>query len=267
MQLKRYSSSTISSYSNFMLQFVNRFNYTEKNLIKLSNKEIIRSCITLIQEKKYSHSSQKQFLGSIKKIYSECFRRSIDLSVIYPSRSPRELPDILSLNEVKCLLYETKNLKHKAILTTIYGLGLRISELINLKITDIDSDRMVVFIRQAKGKKDRTIMLSDNLLKLLRDYFLKYNPKIYLFEGQKSPQYSASSIRKILMKSIEKTGITKKVKVHTLRHSFATHLLENGTDVRIIQKLLGHNNLNTTMIYTHVANSTISKIKSPLDLL
>jgi len=177
------------------------------------------------------------------------------------------LPDIFSLNEVKTLLNETKNLKHKAILATIYGLGLRISELIHLKISDIDSDRMVVFIRQAKGKKDRTVMLPENLLKLLRNYFLKYNPKTYLFQGQSSPQYSASSIRKILRKSVEKTGITKKVKVHTLRHSFATHLLENGTDVRIIQKLLGHNNLNTAMIYTQVANSTISKVKSPLDLL
>ena len=143
-----------------MLQFVNLFNYTEKNLIQLSNKQIIKSCITLIQEKKHSHSSQKQFLGSIKKFHSECFRRDIDLSVIYPS-----------------------------------------------------------------------------------------------------------SIRKILIKSIKKTGITKKVKVHTLRHSFATHLLENGTDVRIIQKLLGHNNLNTTMLYTQVANTTISRVKSPLDLL
>jgi site-specific recombinase XerD len=250
-----------------MLQFVNRFNYTEKNLIQLTNKQIIKSCITLIQEKKYSHSSQKQFLGSIKKFYSECFRRDIDLSVIYPSRSPRTLPDILSLNEVKVLLNETKNMKHKAILTTIYGLGLRISELINLKITDIDSDRMIVSIRQAKGKKDRNVMLPDNLLKLLRTYFLEYNPKIYLFEGQNLSRYSASSIRKILIKSIKKTGITKKVKVHTLRHSFATHLLENGTDVRIIQKLLGHNNLNTTMLYTQVANTTISRVKSPLDLL
>ena len=158
-------------------------------------------------------------------------------------------------------------MKHKAILTIIYGLGLRISELINLKITDIDSDRMIVSIRQAKGKKDRNVMLPDNLLKLLRTYFLEYNPKIYLFEGQNLSRYSASSIRKILIKSIKKTGITKKVKVHTLRHSFATHLLENGTDVRIIQKLLGHNNLNTTMLYTQVANTTISKVKSPLDLL
>ncbi len=250
-----------------MHQFANRFNFTKKEFIEISNKQIIRSCITLIQEKKYSYSSQKQFLGAIKKAYLECFRRRIDVSVIYPSRSPRELPDILSLDEVKNLLNGTKNLKHKAILATIYGLGLRISELIHLQVKDIDSDRMVVFIRQAKGKKDRTVMLPENLLKLLRNYFLEYNPNSYLFEGQKSPHYSASSVRKILRKSIEKMGITKKVKVHTLRHSFATHLLENGTDVRIIQKLLGHSSLNTTMMYTQVANSTISKVKSPLDLL
>jgi len=236
-------------------------------MIDLSEKEIIRSCINLIKEKKYSYSSQKQLLGAIKKFYLECLRRDINLKVIYPSRSPSELPDILSKQEIKALLKATKNIKHKAILATIYGLGLRISELINLKVADIDSERMLVSINQAKGKKDRVVMLPQNLLKLLRTYFQDYSPKEYLFEGQNAPQYSPSSIRKVLHKAVAKVGITKKVKVHTLRHSFATHLLENGTDVRIIQKLLGHNNLNTTMIYTQVANSALTQVKSPLDSL
>ena len=152
-------------------------------------------------------------------------------------------------------------------MATIYGLGLRISELINLRVNDIDSDRMLVHIYNSKGKKDRIIMLPVNLLTLLRSYFKVYKPKQYLFEGQKNSTYSPSSIRKVLKASLAKAQIKKPTTVHTLRHTFATHLLENGTDVRIIQKLLGHKSIKTTLLYTQVAQSTIQNVQSPIDLL
>jgi site-specific recombinase XerD len=149
----------------------------------------------------------------------------------------------------------------------LYSGGLRLSEVINLKITDIDSNLMAITIRQAKGKKDRQVMLSEKFLLCLREYYSKYKPSYYLFEGQNNIQYSGRSIQQIVKESAIKTGINKKVSPHILRHSFATHLLENGTDIRYIQELLGHNHLKTTEIYTHISDVAKNKIKSPLDRL
>lgn len=165
------------------------------------------------------------------------------------------------------MLKATQNIKHKAILTTIYSLGLRVGELINLKIIDIDGDRNLVTVRKGKGYKDRIIMLSPVLKKLLRMYFKKYRPTEYLFEGKIGGKYSTSSVRKILGKSTKIANINKEVVPHSLRHSFATHLLENGTDIRVIQILLGHNSIKTTQIYTKVSNTLIHQVKSPLDFL
>jgi len=159
----------------------------------------------------------------------------------------------------------TTNLKHKCILMLIYSAGLRRSELLNLLPTDIDSARMVIRINGAKGKKDRISLLSDNLLQLLRQYYKEYHPKKYLFEGKSGGKYSASSVENILKKSARKAGITKVVTLHMLRHSFATHLLEQGTDLRYIQELLGHESSKTTEIYTHVSKKAIDKIKNPID--
>ncbi len=161
----------------------------------------------------------------------------------------------------------TENLKHKAILMTIYSAGLRISEAINLKIKDIDSQRMQIRVEQGKGKKDRYTLLGTKTLEILRKYFLQYKPKVWLFEGANGEQYSASSIKSILRKSVNKVGLRKHITVHTLRHSFATHLLENGTDLRYIQNLLGHESSKTTEIYTHITTKGFDQIKSPLDKL
>ncbi|WP_233702685.1 tyrosine-type recombinase/integrase [Hyunsoonleella flava] len=157
------------------------------------------------------------------------------------------------------------NLKHKTLLSLIYSAGLRIGEATNIKIKDIDSKRMLIHIKNAKGKKDRYTLLSSSFLELLRDYYKTYKPENYLFEGHNKQQYSSSSAQKILKNAAKKIGLKKRITLHTLRHSFATHLLENGTDIRYIQELLGHNSPKTTMIYTHVSETTIRKIKNPFD--
>ncbi|MFD1615807.1 tyrosine-type recombinase/integrase [Gelatiniphilus marinus] len=268
LELKRYSKSTIDSYLNFLNIFVRFLNIESKNLEKLEDRDVIATLIEIIKSKQYGISSQKQLIGAINLFFKELFKRQIDFSIIYPTRKEHFLPYILSKTEIKLMLEQTENIKHKAILATIYGLGLRISEAVNLKVNNIDSQRMLVHIHNAKGKKDRVVMLPESLLVLLRLYFKAYKPNVYLFEGQqKSASYSASSIRKILKTALSKSRINKPVKVHTLRHSFATHLLENGTDIRIIQKLLGHRNINTTLVYTQVAQSAIQNVKSPLDTL
>jgi integrase/recombinase XerD len=180
-------------------------------------------------------------------------------------KRPNSLPNILTVDEIRKIINSITNLKHCAIISTIYSCGLRISEAVNLKINDIDSSAMTVKIVNAKGRNDRIIMLSEKLLSLLREYFKEYKPKIYLFEGQKGEQYSTRSIQQIFNNAVKKVGIKKKVTVHSLRHSFASHLLDNGTDIRFIQELLGHKHLSTTQIYTHINPASVKKIKSPFD--
>ena len=182
-----------------------------------------------------------------------------------PKRA-KVLPNVLSKEEVKKILEANSNLKHKAMLSMIYSCGLRRSELLNLKFSDIDSKRNIVIIRQSKGRKDRITPLSAKILDLLRGYYKEYSPKTYLFEGQeKNTQYSARSLEEVLKKSVRLASINKPVTLHWLRHSYATHLLESGTDLRYIQELLGHNSSKTTEIYTHVSTKNIQQIKSPFD--
>jgi site-specific recombinase XerD len=175
------------------------------------------------------------------------------------------LPIVLSEDEVKSMINNLENIKHKCVIMMIYSGGLRISELINLKITDIDSKRMQVFIKNAKGKKDRYTLLSSKALAFLREYFLIYKPKNWLFEGMNKEKYSERSIQNIFKRALKASRINKVATVHTLRHSFAIHLLENGTDLRYIQALLGHSSAKTTQIYTHVSTRAISEIVNPLD--
>ena len=180
----------------------------------------------------------------------------------------KTLPSVLSTQEVIDILKQTENIKHKAILMTIYSAGLRISESINLKFKDIDSDRMQIRVEQGKGKVDRYSLLSVRTLMILREYYKQYRPTVWLFEGvKKGEQYSTRSIQQIFQDAVHKAGITKDVSVHTLRHSFATHLLENGTDLRYIQSLLGHANSKITEIYTHITTKGFDQIKSPMDTL
>ncbi len=178
----------------------------------------------------------------------------------------KSLPLVLSKEEVIDLIRHTQNLKHRALITMIYSAGLRISELLNLKISDIDVDRRQLIVRQGKGRKDRMIVLADSFLPLFNNYYLTYQPKEFFIEGEAGKKYSAESVRAIIRRGCKRAGIKKRVTPHTLRHSYATHLLESGVDLRYIQELLGHSRPETTMIYTHVSRKDLLQIRSPLDI-
>lgn len=182
-------------------------------------------------------------------------------------KKPFKLPSVLAEEEVMALINGIENLKHRTMVMAGYSAGLRVSEIIGLKIQNIDSKRMIIHIQGAKGKKDRMVPLSKKLLETLRVYYIEYKPKEFLFEGQFGGAYSARSVQLIMSAAKNKVGIHKKGNVHMLRHSYATHLMEAGTDLRIIQELLGHNSIGTTMLYTHVSKKEIGKIESPLDKL
>ena len=175
------------------------------------------------------------------------------------------LPKVISVEDIKKLFEVTTNLKHHTMLKLCYGMGLRVSEIVNLKVTDVDSKNMQVFIERAKGKKDRYDNLPKSVLVPLRTYYIEYKPKKYLFEGQYGEQYSIRSAQQVFKNALEKAKINKVTDIHGLRHSFATHLMEYGTDTKFIQELMGHADIKTTMRYLHVSNQSIKKIISPLD--
>lgn len=265
LEIKRYSLNTITVYLSFLKLFYYANNKEDISLLK--NNEIVSLAFHIVNKKQYAAASHKQFISALKLYYKEMHNRLVNFDSIKPRNRPKSNPIVLSKQEIKKILHVTHNLKHRAILTTIYSLGLRVGEAINLKIVDIDGDRNLVTIKKGKGYKDRAVMLSPVLKKLLRDYFIKFRPKEYLFEGANGGKYSTSSIRKILANSTKKAKIKKAVVPHSLRHSFATHLLENGTDIRVIQVLLGHNSIKTTQLYTKVSTTLIHQVKSPLDFL
>lgn len=260
---KRYSLNTQKIYCNYFKDFVLYFK--SENLENITTKQINAYILELIKAKNISSSQQNQRINAIKFFYEKILGKNKQYYDIYRPNQEKKLPKVLSKNEVKQLLNSCDNIKHRCILLLIYSAGLRRSELIDLKITDIDSSRMVININNAKGKKDRISLLSENALHLLRQYYKEYKPEKYLFEGTKGDKYSPTSIANILKNSAQKAGIHKRVTPHMLRHSFATHLLEQGTDLRYIQELLGHNSSKTTEIYTHVSKNAIDKIRNPAD--
>lgn len=221
----------------------------------------------LVNERRVSTSYQNQSINAIKFYYERVCGGSRKIYLIDRPREETYLPEVLSEEEVKAILDATENLKHKALLMTIYSAGLRVSEATNLKIKDIDSQRMQIRVEQGKGKKDRYTLLGKKTLEILRKYVKEYKPLNFLFEGTKGESYSPRSIQMILKNSVRKVGISKHVSVHTLRHSFATHLLEAGTDLRYIQSLLGHESSKTTEIYTHITKKGFDQIINPLDRL
>ena len=264
--VKRYSENTIVIYKEQIGRFFSYFPKTDP--YELTDENVKEYVLFLLKSKKISLSYQKQVICSIKFYFEKILRRETKSYYFeIPKSKEQKLPVVLSKNEVKKIINCTNNLKHKAILSTIYSAGLRLSEVVNLKIADIDSERKLIYIRGGKGKKDRATILSVELLRILRNYFREYKPKVWLFEGIKGDQYSKKSVQKIFHQSLEKSKIDKKVSVHSLRHSFATHLLEQGEDLRYIQKILGHKSSKTTEIYTHITKRGFSKIKSPFDNL
>ncbi|MDF2834116.1 site-specific tyrosine recombinase/integron integrase [Chryseobacterium indoltheticum] len=264
LEIARYSESTIKTYISTLTSF---FKSIDGIAIEEVNETIVEKYLYHeIREKNISQSFQKHILGSIKLFYEIMFSRKFSLSHLYPKRVEHQLPKYLNKEEILKMIELTENLKHKSMISLLYGCGLRVSELINLKITDIDSKSGRISIIQAKGKKDRYVMLPKSVLPLLKEYFEKYFPQTYLFEGGNNEKYSPRSVQQVVKKAALKAKIQKLVTPHILRHSFATHLIENGTDIIYIQELLGHNSVMTTQIYTHITDLTIRKIQSPLDI-
>ncbi len=261
---KRYSQSTIQTYTFFIADFINF--HTKIPLKELSNRAVELFIETVFMERNYSVSSQRQFISALK-IFTVFYPQTKihNLSLERPKKS-RILPSVLSQEEVLRIIQYTQNIKHRAILTLLYSCGLRIGELINLKLIDFHIDRKQLIVKKGKGRKDRYVSLADSFLPLLSNYYHSYKPTIYFVEGQNGGKYSAESIRSFLRKSCKKAGIRKPVTPHTLRHSYATHLLENGVDLRYIQTLLGHSKPETTMIYTHVQRKDLMEIQNPLDV-
>lgn len=265
LQVKRYSTSSIETYVNAFRQFLTHFINADVDL--LNKKQIEHYINFMVTDRKISVSYQKQLVAAIKFWYQDVLGKKMQLDYLYPDRGEFKIPVVFSQAEVKLILKNSENLKHKAILATVYSCGLRVSELTNLKITDIDSNTMIVTIRQSKGNRDRVVVLAEKLLVFLRDYFKEYKPKDYLFEGRANGRYSERSVQQILKQILTKLKINKQGSVHSLRHSYATHLIEQGTDVRFVKDLLGHKSIKTTLIYTHLTDPAKRKIKSPLDNL
>jgi site-specific recombinase XerD len=248
-----YSEKTITNYLFHINQFLNNSNVSPT---RLQSKDFQ----SYLDNYKFSSTSQQnQIINSIRFLYKFGLNKKYDKVSFKRPKSEKKLPRVIDGDCIKERLSKIENLKHKSILTLTYSVGLRVSEVVNLKIDDIDSKRMLIHIKNAKGRKDRIVPLSPNVLNLLREYFKEYRPSEYLFNGQFSSQYSIGSCQKIYKKYIENDG-----HIHTLRHSCATNLLEKGTDLKLIQKILGHSSVKTTEIYTHVSNQLLSKIELPV---
>ena len=249
-----YSPRTSDNYLSHIKSF----------LVSLGDKQIIHcnsfDFQSYLNNYKFSSvSQQNQIINAIRFLYKEVLNKKYDKVNFKRPKSERKLPRVIDGGFIKDKLSKIENLKHKAILTLTYSVGLRVSEIVNLKIVDIDSKRMLIYIKNAKGRKDRIVPLSQTVLVLLRIYYLEYKPLDYLFNGQNSTRYSIGSCQKIYKKYIDQES-----SIHTLRHSSFTNLLESGTDLRIIQKIAGHSSSKTTEIYTHVSNHLLSKVKLPI---
>ncbi|MBI2271773.1 MAG: site-specific integrase [Bacteroidetes bacterium] len=265
MRSKRYSESTIGTYSDALKTFL-KF-YSNKTISEITNEDVIEFNNKYILTNNLSASFQNQVVNAIKLFFSEIEKNVLDIKNIHRPKKPFTLPDVLSLNEVEKMLNSLDNIKHKTMLALIYSGGLRRSELLNMQINDVDSKRMIITIRGAKGNKDRIVPLAETILEMLRKYYPEYKPKKYLFEGQKGEKYTETSLAEVFHKAKRLAKINKSVSLHTLRHSYATHLLEGGTNLRYIQELLGHKNPKTTQIYTHVSSEGLGKVTSPLEKL
>lgn len=263
LKLLRYSEYTLRNYSSAFREYLNYFR--GKPIDSLSQDQIEKYLLYLIENRHVSASYQNISINAIKFYYEKVLGNDrITVDIKRPVRE-NMLPEVLTEDEVERLINCTENTKHRCILMTLYSAGLRLGEVVKLKIADIDSKRKLIIVRGGKGKKDRYTLLSENLLRMLKKYYIKEKPKDWLFEGTLGGQYSMQSIQHIMADAVKRAGIRKHATVHTLRHSFATHLLENGTDLRYIQSILGHNSIKTTQIYTHITSKGIQGIMNPLD--
>ena len=239
-----------------------------KKSSEINSDDMVRYVTEYIIPRGLSYTFQNQVISATKLFFTHFYKVKLNVETFKRPRRQHKLPNVLSKEEIKSILQAPSNLKHRTMLSIIYACGLRRSELLNLKPGDIDRQRGVLLIRQSKGKKDRITPISDKIIKLLEEYWISYRTVNWLFEGQaKGSRYSEKSLESVLKQSLMKAGIKKPVTLHWLRHSYATHLLESGTDLRFIQELLGHSSSRTTEIYTHVSTKSLQNIKSPYESL
>ena len=266
MVSKRYSESTIKVYCECLKLFF-RF-FQEKKIEEIGNADLVDFNNRYILDNGYSAALQNQVVNALKLFYSRLEGMRLQVGQLERPRRSHPLPNVLSKDEVSAILFCLQNQKHRTMLSLIYACGLRRGELLNLKAQQVDSKRHLLIILNGKGNKDRVVPISEKLILLLREYYKLYKPVKWLFEGQTpGEQYSESSLQEVLKGALRKAKIRKPVTLHWLRHSYATHLLEAGTDLRYIQELLGHKSSKTTEIYTHVSEKSLLKIASPFDNL
>lgn len=258
MRRRSFSENSIKTYYSNLVLFLSK---QKKDHPKNINEQDIRDYLASFKEQ----NTQRSHHSAIKLFYEICINQKDKFKYLPYAKKSNKLPIVLSPDEVQRMFNECTNLKHRAIFALLYACGLRVSEVINLQIKDVDSSRMVIKILQAKGKKDRQVMLPQSLLDLLRVYFKEYKPEVYLFNGQNSPQYSSRSINEFLKQIAHKAGVeNKRIYAHLIRHCTFTHMLENGVDLTIIQKVAGHSSIKTTQGYTHISSSLITRTYSPI---
>lgn len=266
MLLRGYSRKTIKSYFSWVRSLVD-FS-SPKHPRDLQNEDIRVYFVHLIKDKRLAYSTVNQAFNAIRFLYVDIYKKEFVIESIPRQKKGKSLPVPLTHEEIKRIIDVTVNIKHKAVLMVSYSGGLRLSEVVNLTPADIDGQRKFIFVRSGKGRKDRYTLISDAALDILRVYYKAYKPVKWLFEGKKrGKKYSTRSVEKIVEKASEKAGIIKRVSHHTLRHSFATHLLQSGVGLPHIKELLGHEHLKTTEIYTHVTSTDLMAIRNPLDMI
>lgn len=259
LKLKNYSDNTISNYCSQVKLFLEYFNKVATKPSEISEKQI-KDWLLLSN----SINGRKQRISAVKLFYKYTGKQPLKFKHIEYPRSEKKLPIVLSQDEVQKMFDVCENIKHKVILALLYSCGLRVSELIKLKWSNIDRSRMIINVIGGKGNKDRQVMLDDSLIPLLEKYWIEYKTKTYILSGQFSEQYSSTSVNQVMKQLATKAKINKRVYAHLMRHNCFTHMVENGTDINLIQKLAGHNNVKTTLLYTQISDSIISKIPSPI---
>lgn len=265
LKLRGYRPATIKAYLRVVRSFVQ---HHRRSAETMGSPEARAYLLHLIEEKHLAWPTVNQAVCALRFFYGQVLRRPFEVEMIPYQKRKKRLPFALSEREVAALLAVGTNLKHRAILMTMYSGGLRLREVIQLRPADIESTAMRIRIREGKGGKERYVMLAVTLLETLRRYFKQYRPEQWLFYGQtKAQPIDGRTVQRIIVKTAKAAGLRKPITTHTLRHSFATHLLDRGTNLRYIQELLGHSSIRTTMIYTHVSHQALTKVASPLDWL
>lgn len=262
LERKGYRNESIKNYTSCVTKFLYYFNDKVTKPTEI-NEQNIKDFLRQFKE----HNTQRGYHSAIKCFYKYVCRQPNKFKYIEYCKRNRKLPIVLSPEEMQRLIFACSNLKHKTIICLMYSTACRVGEIINLKVNNIDPSRMVINIQNAKGGKDRQVTLDPLMLELIKEYYNQYAPKEYLFEGQSKPFYSQRSIAEFLNKYANIAGLQKEVHPHLIRHTSATHLLEQGTDMTIIQKLLGHESIKTTQLYGHISNILISRIKTPLSFI